>query len=106
MLEAVGAVIRTSCVTPIRIKNYVEKVVSNYCDTEFKNNFRLKRSTFEKLVEIIGPILIKQTMDSNFIRRDILAVIWLLATPDSYRYVFKHSFKYALQILVLFQIFV
>jgi hypothetical protein len=66
---------------------------SGSTDAEFKADFRISRNTFEKLLIRIGPTL-EASCDTGRkkmkARKQLLAVLWLLATPDSYRY--KYAF--------------
>lgn len=79
---------RSTAVIPSRIKLFVEITIPNSTDKEFKADFRMKRSTFEKLLCTIGSLLDAPSHTGRrkiSARRQLLAVIWLLATPDSYR---------------------
>lgn len=38
----------------VRIQNYVEEIVSNYRNTEFRRMFRLSRQSFEALCEMLS----------------------------------------------------
>lgn len=72
---------------PSRIHNYLD-TVSNYTAKEFQQHFRITLETYETLLTIIGVQLSrKNNRGRNTINIDtqLLAVIWLLATPDSYR---------------------
>jgi hypothetical protein len=71
----------------IRITVYVENVVAHYNSTEFQSHFRMTYETFEHLLSIMNPILIRHTSGPPNVspEKQLLAVIWLLATPDSYR---------------------
>ncbi|XP_019697447.1 uncharacterized protein LOC109503950 [Harpegnathos saltator] len=74
-----------------RIVGYMENV-ANSTSTEFQRHFRLSFEAFEYLLGQVGPLLnstgdkSKQTgrppIDP---RKQLLSVIWILATPDSYR---------------------
>lgn len=76
---------------PIRIKDYVEKVVPGLTNAQFQAHFRMSIESFELLFTRIGPKLqstnkfrpYTKLMDP---RKQLLAILWLLATPDSYRY--------------------
>ena len=48
----------------VRIRGYVEEVVSNLTDVRFKRNFRLSRDTFEWLLESLenSPELIPENV--------------------------------------------
>lgn len=70
-----------------RIKRY-ENTIYNFTDKQFQENFRVNRTTFNFLLGAISNSLVskrsagRQTIDPS---KQILAVLWLLATPDSYR---------------------
>ncbi|XP_039310273.1 putative nuclease HARBI1 [Solenopsis invicta] len=70
-----------------RIERYIEKVVSNYTNRQFQSHFRITRTAFEVLLTILGPNL--ENLDTGrpttSVEKQLLSVIWLLATPDSYR---------------------
>ena len=68
-----------------RIENYVEIVVPNFSDNQFRQHFRLNRSTFEQLLQIIAEEIPDQSKWTILLERQLLSVLWLLATPDSYR---------------------
>lgn len=71
-----------------RIEGYVTITINNYTDRQFREHFRLTRRTYENLEQILTPELIRRadtgrtTLD---IRTQLLSVLWLLATPDSFR---------------------
>lgn len=75
-------------VTPLRIQGYCDLVMKLNSKT-FQMHFRMSRATFEALLEKIDKFLInnnnvgRSTVDP---RKQLLAVLWLLGTPDSYRY--------------------
>lgn len=71
-----------------RTKCYVEKVIPGYSQAEFKSHFRIERSCYELLLKAIIPQLSNLKEDGRPTinpEKQLLAVIWLLATPDSYR---------------------
>lgn len=72
---------------PIRITLYLENVIANYNSMEFQSHFRMTFETFEHLLSILNPILERHTSGPLSVppKKQVLAVIWLLATPDSYR---------------------
>lgn len=78
---------------PNRIVGYIENI-ANFTSVEFQRHFRLSCEAFEYLLEQVGPLLKpenknKQTGRSLIDpRKQLLSVIWILATPDSYRYLF------------------
>lgn len=67
----------------------MDNIVSSYDEIEFQRHFRLQRSTFEKLLQVIAPLLcINQSRTGRpqvDPQKQLLAVLWILATPDSYR---------------------
>ncbi|XP_067217072.1 putative nuclease HARBI1 [Linepithema humile] len=72
-----------------RIKDYVEKIILNYTAEEFKSHFRLWPTTFEFLLELIGPTLSATKSISGrkplAAQKQLLIALWMMATPDSYR---------------------
>lgn len=70
-----------------KICSYVENIVSQYDDIEFMQNFRLTRQafhyTFSKIIRLLS--LEDIIMEPKKIEKNVLAVIWLLATPECYR---------------------
>ncbi|XP_067138433.1 putative nuclease HARBI1 [Centruroides vittatus] len=70
----------------LRIKGYVESVVPSYLSDDFQRHFRMKRCTFEILLEKLKPKLLnsfgRPCLDAN---KQILSVIWLLANQESFR---------------------
>jgi hypothetical protein len=72
---------------PLRIVGYVERIVPVLTNRQFQMHFRVSRSSFEKMV----PIIKKETAVGRpriDIQKQLLCVLWLLATPDSFRYIF------------------
>ncbi|XP_016665078.1 putative nuclease HARBI1 [Acyrthosiphon pisum] len=78
---------------PIRIQNYIENVVVHYSDNVFQSHFRLSRTVFYNT--LLPMIEISQNNMTNKekktgrpeipIVKQLLSVLWILATPDSYR---------------------
>lgn len=71
----------------VKIEMYVEKIVHNYTEVQFRENFRMSRAAFEMLLEIVcreWPLehFGRKPMERE---RQLLSVIWILATPDSFR---------------------
>lgn len=80
----VGAVGRTNLK---REYSFVKEMLRNYCEEEFRGNFRLSREAFNWVHNRI-----KDKLDSNSkykanipSDKQLLAAIWILSTPDSYR---------------------
>lgn len=72
----------------VRIENYIERVVPNLQAQQFQNHFRISRATYIKLLPVVNNLIQKQTNIGRHridVERQLLAVLWLLATPDSYR---------------------
>ena len=68
----------------------MEDVVQNYFGTQFQQNFRMSRPTFNKLYALIAQQLLNPgNKPFKSLEKDLLATIWLLATPDSFRYYFN-----------------
>ncbi len=71
---------------------YYERVVLKLSDRTFRSHFRLTRSTFNNLCHLLGPIIARNCdgqdggRPNTSIEKQILPVLWLLATPESYRY--------------------
>jgi len=71
-----------------RIEGYVSTIVCDYAGKQFREHFRMKRDTYENLERILTPDLIRNTENGRFtldVRTQLLSVLWLLATPDSFR---------------------
>ncbi|XP_044592619.1 putative nuclease HARBI1 isoform X1 [Cotesia glomerata] len=70
-------------------KNYVENTVFRMTDETFKSHFRMRRETFEFLINLLGPDLQKQSVHFGrhpiSVEKQLLLSIWTMATPDSYR---------------------
>jgi hypothetical protein len=76
---------------PIRVQLFVEITVEGSNDSEFQQDFSMPRQSFDMLLARIGPMLSShpETLMGRLridAKKQLLAVIWLLATPDSYRY--------------------
>lgn len=69
---------------PHRVSLYLENIASKYNDNEFRENFRLSREAFHFTLDRIIQIF-NGREDPIKIEKELLAVMWLLATPDSYR---------------------
>ena len=77
-----------------RCENYFEIVMPQYLPHEFQSHFRMSPNAFDALcVQLIPRLGQKQKgRPLKNVKKQILAVIWLLATPDSYRLNNKHLF--------------
>ncbi|XP_034944927.1 putative nuclease HARBI1 [Chelonus insularis] len=71
----------------VRVLGYVENIVPLMSDDTFKSHFRVKRSTVNYLINLLGPDLRNDNMgrDSIPVYKQVLLVLWTMATPDSYR---------------------
>ncbi|KAF7996136.1 hypothetical protein HCN44_010802 [Aphidius gifuensis] len=76
---------------PIRVENYIDNVVFRSSPEIFQSHFRLTWEAYETIENEIGPTLNRNVNEFGFgrpcmpIRKQILSVLWLLATPESYR---------------------
>jgi hypothetical protein len=70
---------------PPRIINYMETVIDLYSESEFQKNFRMHRQAFDQLQGLVRAIFLATETPTESLKRNLLAVIWLLATPDSFR---------------------
>lgn len=73
---------------PPRLYGFTEFVVPQFNSREFQGNFRLHPATAKELENLISLHLTRHGKDGRLTvppRKQMLAVIWLLATPDSYR---------------------
>ncbi|KAI4455532.1 dna-directed rna polymerases i ii and iii subunit rpabc2 [Holotrichia oblita] len=74
--------------TTVRILFYMEATVGDYTEQQFQQHFRLSRPAYKVLVVKLGPKLLRK---GNIGRKTIstekqlLSVLWVFATPDSYR---------------------
>ncbi|XP_066600749.1 putative nuclease HARBI1 [Prorops nasuta] len=73
----------------VTCKNYVSKIVLAYSDVEFKSHFRIERSTFVFILELLTPYLEKNCKRYGRLQispeQQLLIAIWMLATPSSFR---------------------
>lgn len=75
---------------PTRIQGYINHTIPNMNNNQFRAHFRMKPEIFEALANRLGPSLSKQNYGGRPVipvRIQLLVTFWLLATPDSYRYV-------------------
>lgn len=72
---------------------YYERVVLKLSASAFRSHFRLTKTTFINLCYLVGPEMAPNVeggrpgRPNTSIERQVLPVLWLLATPDSYRLV-------------------
>ncbi|GAB1865882.1 Nuclease harbi1 [Camponotus japonicus] len=73
---------------PARITGYVENVIPHYTTQQF-HHFRMKPDVFEILENRLGRLLFdmeKFGHPMTPVHIQLLLTIWLLSTPDSFRY--------------------
>lgn len=70
------------------ITSFVEETLLRSTTVEFQSHFRLSLQAFNWLLERIGPNIYNASVGRKTVQPKIqvLAVLWLLATPESYRY--------------------
>lgn len=74
--------------TPVRIENYVENVIPHLTETQFQSHFRINRRTYNTLLGLLNNVIKKKSVlgrPTVNLEKQLLSVLWLLATPDSYR---------------------
>lgn len=76
-----------------RVKDFAE-VVDSYTNNEFRENFRMYRTTFEHILALTKNKIAPDVTGRNPVtaRHQLLFTIWYFSTPDSYRYI---NFKLA-----------
>jgi len=72
---------------PLRLEGYVERIIPLLTKDQFRKHFRMIPNVFENLEALLGPVLSVTNGKAVIPVRKQLATLWLLATPDSYRYV-------------------
>ena len=89
LLRQIGAIaqllprIRGERLTSNRMRGFVERIVPQFNAKQFQEHFRLTPAAFENLENLVGARL--SAISKTPVRKQLLAIIWLLATPDSYR---------------------
>lgn len=74
---------------PLRIIGYVNEIIPALTAKQFREHFRMTPGAYELLEEKLGPLLSKRNHSGRStipVRKQLLSTLWLLATPDSYRY--------------------
>lgn len=73
---------------PARCEGYISDTIPRMTNKAFREHFRISPRTFESLETRLGLALFS-TNDTGrptiLVRNQLLSVLWLLATPDSYR---------------------
>jgi len=75
-------------IKPRRIEGYVEEIIPRLSNKQFREHFRMLPETYELLEQKLSNALSNQNNNGRPmipIRKQLLASLWLLATPDSYR---------------------
>ncbi|XP_025162657.1 uncharacterized protein LOC112590444 isoform X2 [Harpegnathos saltator] len=72
---------------PTRIGGYVERTIPQLNREQFRKHFRITLTTYNQLEQKLVPALQEDVGIKRHIpvRKQLLATLWLLATPDSYR---------------------
>lgn len=87
-LHRLKARINNPATRPHRIEGFIERVVDMSTASEFQSHFRITMINFQWFLNRIAPLLQSaraaghQTTDS---KQQLLAFLWLLATPDNFR---------------------
>ncbi|XP_070157474.1 uncharacterized protein [Polyergus mexicanus] len=70
-----------------RIVYYMERTIPQLHHEQFREHFRMTLTTYNRLEQRLAPILQGDIGVKSHIpiRKQLLATLWLLATPDSYR---------------------
>ncbi|XP_066600973.1 putative nuclease HARBI1 [Prorops nasuta] len=69
-----------------RVKNFIENIIHAYENEEFKRHYRMYRSTFYYLLNVIRPYL--ECDQSPYVisfEKQVYVALYVLGTPDSYR---------------------
>ncbi|KMQ85779.1 nuclease harbi1 [Lasius niger] len=71
---------------PARIVGYIERTIPQLYREQFREHFRMTPTTYNRLEQRLAPILQGDIGVKCHIpvRKQLLATLWLLATPDSY----------------------
>lgn len=80
--------VRGQQVKPRRVEGYVEEIIPRLTNNQFREHFRILPETYELLEQRLSNALSNQNNDGRPmvpVRKQLLASLWLLATPDSYR---------------------
>lgn len=81
---------------PNRVEMFVERTIANSTALEFQSHFRMSMEAFEWLYRTVAPELQSARISGRQMidpKTQILAVLWLLATPDSYRYLISNQYS-------------
>lgn len=73
---------------------YYERTILRLSASTFRSHFRLTKTTFSNLCNLLGPVMAPNVEAScpgrpnTPIEKQILPVLWLLATPECYRLIY------------------
>ncbi|KAJ8966932.1 hypothetical protein NQ314_003208 [Rhamnusium bicolor] len=72
-----------------RINNYIEDVVERYSEEEFRENFRMYRTTFNHVLALIHADIASEITDNGRHtlsgKAQLLIALWYFETPDCFR---------------------
>lgn len=82
--------IRGEIIKKPRVQLYIETVVDRYEDLDFKSHFRVTRTTFNHLLNVLSAKIARDTPPTGghpftHPRKQILFALWILGNPESYR---------------------
>ncbi|KAL5242707.1 hypothetical protein ACI65C_010117 [Semiaphis heraclei] len=80
--------LRGNRVKPFRVQGFISQTIPNFTHKQFQQHFRLSSTSFERCLQICAPLLKSSCVEGrkgSDERLQLLSVIWLLATPDSFR---------------------
>lgn len=72
----------------VREQLYVNEIIPRFNNKVFRQHFRMTKTTYENLERRLAPMLMRVGKEGRPmipVRNQLLSVIWLLATPDSFR---------------------
>lgn len=72
----------------VRVNDFVEYTIPRFTGKQFKEHFRISLEVFGNLENRLGNLLLRQATTGRStvpVRKQLLATLWLLSTPDSYR---------------------
>lgn len=76
-------------IAPARVQGYIKTTIPNMTGSQFRMHFRITIEGFEAILGKIGPHLHKDQVGAGRPRvhpkEQLLSVLWILATPDSFR---------------------
>jgi len=86
--------LRGSSHKPLRLEGYIDNIIPRLTQDQFRSHFRMTSNIYENLEALLGPVLSATNGKPVIsVRKQLLATLWLLATPDSYRYIIMNKIK-------------